>query len=336
MKIAGLPRQRTTQPTFKITIRENLRSTKDQLLEATASHTFIRCAGDTLVKARNLKGGDCLMTATGRKLVAEVEPIPEDEAIQSETYSVITDGGANDIISVGGVLAHATDLNRRWSFSGRSTVAVRVSPSSSKTETKLLADLKVGDEILKEGFNPQSAAFAKVAVLLHTPAPKRTYEIKMASKHVHLRNEEMQHRVQATSDQTFIRCSRNEEEKGKEELVKTKDLEVGDCLNTFHGDKLVDAVLKVSEKEATNYETYTIVTEGGAKELVRARGGLCMRAWWALIVEWPDYPNCVSFTKNKKYRSWWEVSWRTPLTLPRSACRCSQQAWDRSTLNYLL
>ena len=109
VKVTNLPRQGTTQPTFKITVKDNLRAEKDQLLEATASHTFIRCTDTSLVKASDLKLGDCLMTAVGPKLVATIEPIAEDQAIKSDTYSVITEGGAKDIISVGGVLAHATD-----------------------------------------------------------------------------------------------------------------------------------------------------------------------------------------------------------------------------------
>ena len=138
VKVASLPRQKTTQPTLKITVKENLRSEKDQLLEATASHTFLRCTDTSLVKASDLKVGDCLLTAVGPKLVAKVEPIPEDEAVKSETYSVITEGGAKDIISVGGVLARATDHSHLSMLSTAAATAVTETMATTETmETRV-------------------------------------------------------------------------------------------------------------------------------------------------------------------------------------------------------
>ena len=79
-------------------------------MEATASHTFLRCTEQVpLVKASDLKVGDCLITRAGPKLVTSVELLPEDEAKQQHTYSVITEGGKADLIAVGGLLAHAAE-----------------------------------------------------------------------------------------------------------------------------------------------------------------------------------------------------------------------------------
>ena len=38
-----------------------------------------------------------------------LELLPEGEAKQEHTYSVITEGGKADLIAVGGLLAHATE-----------------------------------------------------------------------------------------------------------------------------------------------------------------------------------------------------------------------------------
>jgi hypothetical protein len=79
-------------------------------VEATASHPFIRCTEPApLVKASELKVGDCLMTGAGPKLVTSLKLLPEEEAKQHHTYSVITEGGKEDLIAVGGLLAHATE-----------------------------------------------------------------------------------------------------------------------------------------------------------------------------------------------------------------------------------
>jgi hypothetical protein len=163
-----------------------------------------------------------------------------------------------------------------WCYSGRSTVYVRASPSSSKTEMKKLSDVKVGDQILKLGSKPRSPHFAKVVALPHSRATQAMYDIKMASQHVRLRHKEEPHLVEATSDHTFIRCKARDGD-SEEALVKAKDLKVGDCLHTLHGDKLVKAVQKVPEKEAAKSETYTVVTEGGAKDLISV-GGLVAHA----------------------------------------------------------
>ena len=70
----------------------------------------IRCTGPApLVKASDLKVGDCLITRAGPKLVTSVELLPEDEAKKHHTYSVVTEGGKADLIAVGGLLAPATE-----------------------------------------------------------------------------------------------------------------------------------------------------------------------------------------------------------------------------------
>ena len=113
-RIVQLPHQETTQPTYKITtaahsLRGKLRG-MGKRVDATASHTFIRCTDQSLlVKASELKVGDCLITGEGPRLVTSSELLPEEAAKQHHTYSVVTEGGEADLIAVGGLLAHATE-----------------------------------------------------------------------------------------------------------------------------------------------------------------------------------------------------------------------------------
>jgi len=55
-------------------------------------------------------GGDCLRTENGPALVHSVRLLSEVEA-EVNTYSVVTAGGTEDIIAVGGVYSHASDKN---------------------------------------------------------------------------------------------------------------------------------------------------------------------------------------------------------------------------------
>ena len=112
-KVTGLHHSPTTQEHFRIKMLSKVNHLRlprvPHLLEATAHHTFPRCQTMELVAARQLKKGDCLNTPNGEKLVASAEKIPRAEAQQHETYTVVTEGGARDLIVVGGVFAHASD-----------------------------------------------------------------------------------------------------------------------------------------------------------------------------------------------------------------------------------
>ena len=165
-----------------------------------------------------------------------------------------------------------------WCYSGRSTVLVRAAQDSSRTETKQLADVGVGDEIVK--VHKVGYGFARVLALPHSPTTMSTFEIRMASQHLRLRHKEVPHLVEATSDHTFIRCfvqGREKDEEGDEALVKAKEIKVGDCLRTLNGDKLVNSIRKVPIDEAGKHNTYTVVTEGGNRDLIMV-GGLIAHA----------------------------------------------------------
>ena len=130
-KIIALPHSKTTQQTFEITLFEDLHSLKDAkreiearhnlrrvgesiVLEATAHHKFLRCKKtqrnqDLLVETKDIKRGDCVRTLNGDKLVRSAQAVPAEEAVKHDTYSIVTEGGAKDLIAVGGLLMHATD-----------------------------------------------------------------------------------------------------------------------------------------------------------------------------------------------------------------------------------
>ena len=55
--------------------------------------------------------------------------------------------------------------------------------------------------------------------------------------------------------------------------MHAKDLKVGDCLQTLHSDKLVTSVEKV--KTHKNELTYSVITEGGKKDMIVV-GGLAV------------------------------------------------------------
>ena len=85
--------------------------------------SFLRCVAraaeaggkdpkETLVMAKDVEAGDCLQTASGNHLVSSVKNAKKTAPGNSWTYSVVTEGGSKDLISVGGLLAHATDMKR--------------------------------------------------------------------------------------------------------------------------------------------------------------------------------------------------------------------------------
>ena len=78
-------------------------------------------------------------------------------------------------------------------------------------------------------------------------------------------------RLEATAYHTFPRCAKNAQK--EEVLVHVKDLKVGDCLQTLHSDKLVTSVEKV--KTHKNELTYSVITEGGKKDMIVV-GGLAV------------------------------------------------------------
>ena len=113
-RVESLPHSKTTQDTYRIEIKNSFRSVKGNVgnvLEATSFHTFPRCSGagslDHEVFAKDIKVGDCLLTLDGKKLVKSVKLMSTIKASQYETYSIVTSGGHNDVINVGGVFTHA-------------------------------------------------------------------------------------------------------------------------------------------------------------------------------------------------------------------------------------
>ena len=69
-------------------------------------------SNEELVKAKNIKVGDCLRTVHGDKLVSSTRLLGAAEAAEHETYTVVTAGGSADWIVVGGLLARATDAKK--------------------------------------------------------------------------------------------------------------------------------------------------------------------------------------------------------------------------------
>ena len=144
---------------------------------------------------------------------------------------------------------------------------------------KALGDVKPGDEIVK--VNPDGGVgFTTVLALPSSPTTAAVYELRVAppKRHVRRSHNEEQHLVEATADHTFIRCDPMiEDGASNEELVKAKNIKVGDCLRTVHGDKLVSSTRLLEAAEAAEHETYTVVTAGGSADWIVV-GGLLARA----------------------------------------------------------
>jgi hypothetical protein len=154
-------------------------------------------------------------------------------------------------------------------YSAKTEVAVRASRETTATVVKRLADVKVGDQILKVGPKAGARDFATIVGLPHSPTSQSSFDIKMAPKRGGLRHTEVLKRVEATAYHTFIRCHvRDETGAAAETLVQVKDIKSGDCLHTIHGDNLVKSITEVPEAEAAMHDTYTIVTEGGSSDLI--------------------------------------------------------------------
>ena len=108
-KVVALPHGPTTQPVYSI----KMSTDPNVVVDATQYHTFVRCGmkenrGELLAAAKDIKQGDCLLTHHGKKLVRSVSLLPEDVSKASETYSIVTEGGDEELIAVGGVAAHPT------------------------------------------------------------------------------------------------------------------------------------------------------------------------------------------------------------------------------------
>ena len=52
----------------------------------------------------------------GPRLLRSVLVVPREEAIEHDTYSIVTEGGNADLIAVGDLLAHATDKEKHDLF----------------------------------------------------------------------------------------------------------------------------------------------------------------------------------------------------------------------------
>ena len=96
-------------------------------LKATLHHTFEACIGKrnlfryavnsfgpTVIQAKNIKAGDCLHTADGKRTVRKVNHIPIGDG--DETYSIMLAGGIHTV-AIGGVFTHAMMTTKRTSHS---------------------------------------------------------------------------------------------------------------------------------------------------------------------------------------------------------------------------
>jgi len=132
-KVLALPSSPTSQPLYEIVMKstgtpvklrgkDSRRTEQEETLKATAHHSFLRCTAratggrkkskETLVMAKDVVAGDCLQTSSGNRLVRSTKRAKKTAPGNSMTYSVVTEGGSKDLISVGGVFAHATDMKR--------------------------------------------------------------------------------------------------------------------------------------------------------------------------------------------------------------------------------
>ena len=73
-------------------------------------------------------------------------------------------------------------------YSAKTEVAVRASRETTATVVKRLADVKVGDQILKVGPKAGARDFATIVGLPHSPTSQSSFDIKMAPKSGGLRH----------------------------------------------------------------------------------------------------------------------------------------------------
>ena len=132
-------------------------------------------------------------------------------------------------------------------------------------ESRVLNDVKVGDQLYKKDAVSGREGFTKVTGLHHSPTTQEHFRIKMLSKVNHLRLPRVPHLLEATAYHTFPRCQTME-------LVAARQIKEGDCLNTPNGEKLVASAKKIPQVEAQQHETYTVITEGGARDLIAVGG----------------------------------------------------------------
>ena len=114
-KVVDLPNSPTTQDMYSIKLSgSDSKKNNDDVLDATAFHTFARCGytkdmEPLLVSAKDLKVGDCVKTVTGNVLVRHVEKISAEVASAMRTYSILTAGGKSELIAVGSLAAYGSE-----------------------------------------------------------------------------------------------------------------------------------------------------------------------------------------------------------------------------------
>ena len=162
------------------------------------------------------------------------------------------------------------EINQINQDSGRSTVAVKMPLKHGAMESRALHDVKVGDRSTRKTPRVVREGFTKVTGLYHSPTTQEHFRIKMLSK-LHLRLPRVPHLLEATAHHTFPRCQTME-------LVAARQLKKGDCLNTPNGEKLVASAEKIPRRRQQQHETYTVVTEGGARDLIVVGGVSLTRA----------------------------------------------------------
>ena len=67
--------------------------------------SFRKIKSGELIKAKDLKPGTCLKTVHGDKFVSATTKVPSAEAKKHETFSIVTAGGKQDLVAVGGVVS---------------------------------------------------------------------------------------------------------------------------------------------------------------------------------------------------------------------------------------
>jgi hypothetical protein len=137
-EVLGLPHSPSDEDFIKINMVPALvgASSKHGLL-ATLHHTFPMCAGDTVVKAMDLKPGDCLHTVTGKGIVESAVLVP---AVTGDvTYSIELKDA--DLVAVGGVFTHAKMMAHAPHQVKRSADELKTIVQSSNVVKSTLASL---------------------------------------------------------------------------------------------------------------------------------------------------------------------------------------------------
>ena len=140
-KVVDLPNSPTTQDMYSIKLKDSKKN-NDDVLDATAFHTFARCGytkdmEPLLVSAKDLKVGDCVKTRTGNVLVRHVEKIPEEVASAMRTYSILPAGGKSELIAVGSLAAYGSE--HKHSDGAKDAVAAAAVKAAKTKATKAKA-----------------------------------------------------------------------------------------------------------------------------------------------------------------------------------------------------